>query len=309
MDTELERFKTEIDLREFAASVGFVLNRRESSRRSSVMERGEADKIIVRRDPDGHFVYFSVKENHSGTIIDLARRYGSANLGHVRKNLRHWDGGGVPEFRRAALPLLERSAKDLAGVEREWHSAVAYVGHLWLERERCLPPALLQSPRFEGRLKVDGRGNVLYAHSGFDGALVGFEKKNRGFTGFSGGGEKGLACSNDFDGDYRIVFAESFIDMLSHAALFADEKTRYRAFSGGLNDKQPELIRSHVLALPRGSAVVAATDGDDAGREFAEVIRNLSEGYEFLEQRPASGDWNDVLRENSLPTALQANER
>ena len=101
----------------------------------------------------------------------------------------------------------------------------------------------------------------------------------------------------------RIVLAESFIDMLSYAALFPDDLARYRSFGGGLNLKQPELIRTHILALPRGSEVVAATDGDEAGRAFRGDDLELSDGYAFKAHRPSAGDWNDVLRENSLPTA------
>lgn len=307
MDKELERFKTEIDLREFAASLGFVLNRRDSWRGSAVMERGAADKIIITRDTDGHYVYFSVKEGHSGTVIDLAKRYVTENFGEIRKSLRRWSDGPKTPAPISFTPL-EKTSRDLEGASREWHGASEYSSHAWLEGERAIPPALLGGARFEGRLKIDSRGNVLFAHLNAEGCLCGFEKKNQGFTGFAAGGEKGLGVSNDFDGDTVIVFAESFIDTLSYAALFPHETTRYRSFGGGLSPKQPEIIRAHILALPRGSEVVAATDGDDAGKQFAERIAALSDGYAFREHRPALGDWNDVLRENSLPTARYANE-
>jgi len=308
MDTELERFKTDINLVEYAASLGFELNRRESSRASIVMEREKQDKIIIRRDMDGHYVYFSPKEGHSGSIIDLAKRYISENFGEIRKELRRWRGGSATPAPASAWPALEKSSKDFDGVAREWHAADEYARHAWLEDERAVPFALLSSARFKGLLKVDGRSNVLFAHRNIEDRLCGFEKKNRGFTGFSGGGEKGLGCSNDFAGDVRIVLAESFIDTLSYAALFQDDRARYRSFGGGLNEKQPEIIRAHILALPRGSEVVAATDGDEAGERFAETIQELSDGYAFKAHRPSIGDWNDVLRENSFPTARYANE-
>ncbi len=62
-DQELERFKTEIDLRLYAQSLGFELNAKDSWRGSAVMERGAADKIIISRGRDGHYVYWSVKED------------------------------------------------------------------------------------------------------------------------------------------------------------------------------------------------------------------------------------------------------
>jgi hypothetical protein len=249
-----------------------------------------------------------VKEDHSGTVIDLARRYVVENFGEVRKALRRWGDGPVTPTRPSTWTALEKTNKDFDGVAREWHAAADYTEHAWLEGERAIPPALLRSPRFEGRLKIDARGNVLFAHVNIEDRLCGFEKKNSGFTGFAAGGEKGLGGSNDFAGDVRIVLAESFIDMLSHAALFPDDQARYRSFGGGLNLKQPELIRAHILALPRGSEVVAATDGDEAGERFAETIRELSDGYAFKAHRPSTGDWNDVLRDSFLPTARYANE-
>lgn len=293
MDKELERFKTEIDLRDFAETIGFAPNRKESWRGSAVMERGQEDKIIITRDTDGHYVYFSVKADHGGTVIDLAKRYVSENFGEVRKALRRWSDRPVPP----ATPLgLQKTSRDLQRVAREWYGSAGYTAHAWLEGERAIPPALLQGHRFEGRLKIDSRDNVLFAHVNVLGELCGFEKKNRGFTGFAAGGEKGLGVSNDFDGDTVLVLAESFIDMLSYAALFPHERTRYRSFGGGLSPKQPEIIREHLLALPRGAEVVAATDADDAGLSFADVIEGLSEGYAFRAHRPSSGDWNDVLR-------------
>jgi hypothetical protein len=307
MDPELERFKTEIDLRQFAESIGFAPNPHESWRGSAVMERGQQDKIIITRGADNHYIYFSVKADHSGTVIDLAKRYVSENFGEIRKALRRWSHNPAPRV-RVSVPPLEKTPRDLQGVAREWFGAADYAGHAWLEGERTVPAALLHHDRFAGRLKVDGRTNVLFAHVNVAGQLCGFEKKNRSFTGFAAGGEKGLGVSNDLEGDTRIVYAESFIDLLSYAALFPHELTRYRSFGGALSPKQLEVIRSHILALPRGSEVVAATDADDAGRQFADTIRSLSEGYAFLEHRPPAGDWNDVLRGHVLPTAHYASE-
>jgi hypothetical protein len=50
---------------------------------------------------------------------------------------------------------------------------------------------VLQSPRFAGRLKVDFRSNAIFPHADKDGPC-GYEIKNKGFTGFARGGEKGL---------------------------------------------------------------------------------------------------------------------
>ena len=48
-DTELDAFKQEIDMRQFAVSFGYAMDRRESWRGSTVLRRG-ADKIVVKRN-------------------------------------------------------------------------------------------------------------------------------------------------------------------------------------------------------------------------------------------------------------------
>ena len=59
-DSELEDFKRKIDLREYAAELGYTLDRRESWRGSAVMRNG-ADKVVIKLDGDGHYVFFSVR--------------------------------------------------------------------------------------------------------------------------------------------------------------------------------------------------------------------------------------------------------
>ena len=70
-ESELEVFKTKIDLRQFAISLGYRIDRRESWRGSTVLRRG-ADKIVVKRNRNGHYVFFSVRDDRdNGTLIDF----------------------------------------------------------------------------------------------------------------------------------------------------------------------------------------------------------------------------------------------
>jgi hypothetical protein len=60
-----------------AASLGYEIDRRESWRGSTVLRRG-ADKIVVKRNGNGHYVFFSVREDNERddsylpTVQDLA---------------------------------------------------------------------------------------------------------------------------------------------------------------------------------------------------------------------------------------------
>ena len=95
MDTELEEFKR-LDLRAYAASVGYSLDRDESWRGSAVMRNDADDKIIIKRENDGHYVYFNVRDDaDNGTIIDFVLRRKCRSLGRRPKRIAavDWRGG------------------------------------------------------------------------------------------------------------------------------------------------------------------------------------------------------------------------
>jgi hypothetical protein len=48
-----------------------------------------------------------------------------------------------------------------------------------------------RSTAFAGHIRIDVRGNAVFPHIDRDG-VCGYEIKNRNFTGFAPGGEKGL---------------------------------------------------------------------------------------------------------------------
>ena len=302
-DAEIQAFKHDIDLRHYAASLGYELDKRDSWRGSSVMRRG-GDKIVVRLNSNGHYVYFSVRDDQdNGTIIDFVQRRQTLNLGEVRKTLRPWIGRpSVPSL--PSFPKLEPVTKDRMGVELAYRRMSEALRHPYLEQERCLPAAVLSVPRFTGRIRIDSRGNAVFPHFDAEG-LCGYEIKNRGFTGFAAGGEKGLWFSHTNAGDRRLVLAESAIDALSHAVLFpdADNRTRYASLGGKPNPKQPGLVKAAALRLPAGSEIVAAFDDDKDGRALVEVVRQVVEtvaGISLCVHLPGEAkDWNDVLRKSA----------
>src|ERR1700731_4868804 len=96
MDAEFEKMKSDCDLRVYAASRGYQLDFKESWMGSRVMRHPNNDKIIVKRDADGHYVYFSVRDDaDNGTILDFVKNRRRMNLGEARKVLRRWTGHAV----------------------------------------------------------------------------------------------------------------------------------------------------------------------------------------------------------------------
>jgi hypothetical protein len=308
-DGELETFKRHIDVRQFAASLGYEIDPRDSWRGSSVMRRG-ADKIVVNRNRNQHYVFFSVRDDRDhGTIIDFLQRRQRLSLGAVRQALRPWIGqpaAGLPVF-----PQLEATSQDRMRVESQYRLMAMELRHPYLEYARGLPAAVLASRRFAGRVRMDARGNAVFPHFDREG-LCGYEIKNAGFTGFAAGGTKGLWFSHTGPHDRRLVLTESAIDSLSHATLFPDaaDQTRYASLGGKPNSQQPDLVKSTIAKLPRRSEIVAAFDADGAGRILVEMVRLAVAAVAtdaggtdliFTAHLPVQEgeDWNEVLQEQS----------
>lgn len=306
-DSELDNFKSRIDLRVYAAGQGYQLDRKESWRGTSVMRHpGTHDKVIIKRGLDGHYAYFSVRDDRdNGSIIDFVQHRQRLSLGAVRKELRPWIG--QPPMPVPTFPALHKTEKDRLKVEAAYaHMKDATDGHPYLERRRALPRALLALNRFAGRVRMDDKGNAVFPHFDAQG-LSGYELKNVAFTGFASGGSKALWLSHELPDDNRLVFCESAIDALSHAVLFPDDRARYASIGGKPNPQQPELIRTAAARMPADSEIVAAMDADADGAKLAEVVRKAVEltgrlDLRFSVQEPFGfKDWNDQLRASAKP--------
>ena len=311
---ELERFKTAINLIEYAARQGYLLDRRASSRNSVVMRHPGGDKIVIARGEDQHWIYFSVRDDSdNGSIVDFVQRRRRCTLGDVRRELRPWMGSGIGgTVARPALklyvPEVVPVSKDRAGVIRALAAMRPVETHRYLEEERAIPRELLANPRFAGRILVDARSNAIFPHADQDGPC-GYEIKNHGFTGFAPGGEKGLWMSRVRGTDTALVIAESAIDALSYAVLHPDENARYASFGGTMNPSQPALIRAAIERLSPGAVVRIATDNDEEGAGFARIIERLvaeSGKADMAVDRAVpldAKDWNEALLRARGPTS------
>ena len=300
MDIEIEAFKRDIDLVAFSVSKGYRLDRRESSQSSKVLRHdGTGDKLVVSRARDGHWQYFSVRSpDDNGTIIDFVQKREHKSLGEVRRELRDWTQTWPPQL-PARLPML-LTTPDRAAVALEVKRASTPDSHAYLE-SRGISRDTLAHPRFRGTwlLAAGPHGNAIFPHHDAQG-LSGFEVKNYGFTGFSKGGRKGMWSSRAAPGDQRLIVTESAIDALSYHQVQPQLNARYVSFAGEQNPQQPILLDRVISEMPAGSRIVAATDNDKAGHDFAARIRDLSAKHShvtFERHAPSMGkDWNDHLR-------------
>lgn len=307
---ELEQFKTQIDLREYAASVGYSEDVKASCPSSTVMRSN--DKIVIARDSsDDHYVYFNVHDDQdNGSIIDFVQRREGGTLGDVRKTLRPWIGTSpsLPTAPRRFATKLEPTTRDVGQVRARIAGMQPITDldgkHPYLE-SRGLSPTLLSGPRFASRVFLDDRGNGVFPH--FDresGGICGYEVKGRGFSGFAPGGTKGLWASVPHSSDTRLVIAEGAIDALSWAAMHPEiQGARFVSTGGALSPMQSALLTSAMQKLPEGGSVVIAADNDAGGKRLAEQIGEAFRAadrcdLELITDLPPSldTDWNDALR-------------
>ncbi len=295
---EIQKFKKEICLTAYAATLGYEIDRKGSSKNSVVMRGPDADKIIVATDPEGHGIYFSVRDSRDhGTIVDFVQRRKKLNLGQVRKELRPWIGIGFWSSKVDSTRYQKPTptTRDHQNVLWKWERAKVLTDYQYLN-PRGLTREDLAVVGVDDMTKMDERGNVMFGHYDEDG-LCGYELKNRDFTGFAKGGQKGLWVTSPADDVGRIVIAESAIDALSYAKLFPDDGgTVYSSFGGAWSKKQVELIKQFFGRYPK-AGIIAAVDNDEGGDEFTAALDKLAPGRVERHSPDIRGDdWNDVLR-------------
>jgi hypothetical protein len=298
---ELEKFKTEINLVEYAQSQGYQYISQASSRNSAVLAHDNGDKIVVATDTDGHGIYFSIRDDaDNGTIIDFVQNRSNPSLGGVRKELRDWRDeprARGSEFRPREKPQSINS--DRLGVIKAVSGFKVAQKHDYLEK-RGIKQSILTSDRFIGTVAVDNRGNAIFPHYDQDG-LTGFTVKNENFTGFSKGGTKALWRSQPHEGDRRLVIVESTIDAMSYHQLFADKNphTRYISTGGTISHKQLDLIKTAMADMTKlGGEIVIATDNDVAGNKlFKTLTKEAPAKSKISRDVPKQGkDWNELLQ-------------
>lgn len=297
---DFSRFKTEINLTQYAAHLGYEIDRKKSTR-SSIAMRSGADKIIISRR-GRLWVYFSVSDDtDNGTIVDFIERRTSKGLGDIGRELRGWIGGSVNfPLPKTYVQDVEEQECDPARVAKIFKGCALAKRHAYLEG-RGITGAVLSSPRFSGRIFADRYGNAAFPH--YDGKkLCGLELKSADKAVFVRGSEKTLWRSNVRAGDDTLILSEAVIDALSHYRLFPNENAIYAATGGGMSPEQASIIGLFVQNAANLKRVVLITDNDTGGDRLADkiqtAIQESSFSGEITRHSPETrgADWNDVLQ-------------
>ncbi len=297
LNEELERFKSDINLVEYALAVGYEYDRYRSTRSSAVLEHSNGDKVVITTDRDGHGIYFSVRdERDNGTIIDFIQNRQHLNLGEVRKELRGWLEGSLTH-QAVSIPKPQPINTERQLVVERLSKMEAAIHHPYLERRGISRETLINS-KFNETVFIDERQNAIFPHRDKEG-LTGYEIRNYDFKGFSKGGQKGLWRSNYNDSDRQLIMVESPIDALSHYELNKDDDVRYVATGGSISPKQLETIEYLFNeAISQDREIAIATDNDRAGEKLCEqLIEVLPVGTTYYRLTPGEDykDWNELL--------------
>ncbi len=297
---DYSKFKTDINLTQYAAHLGYEIDRKKSTR-SSIAMRKDSDKVIISRRGN-LWVYFSVTDDSDdGTIIDFAEKRTHKSIGEIGRELQNWTLG------RVLLPDAKSYVREVAPQEYDpariagiCKSLKPVYKHRYLA-SRGLTDALLTDRRFAGRIFTDRYQNAAFPHFK-DGQVCGLELKNHDKALFVRGSEKTLWRSYVFKGDNTLILAEAVIYALSYYALFQRATAVYAATGGGLSPEQSEIITAFIRNFANLEHIIIIPDHDQGGDKFEKRILEAVEVSGFkglLETHKPShegDDWNDVYK-------------
>ncbi|MFB6357240.1 MAG: toprim domain-containing protein [bacterium] len=324
-ENELDRFKTEINLAEFARDQrGAVQDETRSSRNSIVMKEAGAT-LVMTRGQDGHWQYFNVNDHEdSGSIIDYVQNRSDQNLGEVRQTLRPFVRGDgrepaekstrepikdpeTPETTRSEgvnrenpIPSPSPTAPETQAISRKFQSMSDDLTRSdYLTDDREISKDTLQDERFQSVIRTDDYEtdhgvftHTIYPHFNAEDELVGYERNDSGLDNpmFVEGGEKGVWRTPADDPD-QVVVTESPEDAMAYHELndMEDEDVQYVSFMGSPGDpeaKQHEAFNS-IVERHDPDRITVAADQDEAGEKLTQAVAdNHAEDRDVVDHRP-----------------------
>lgn len=295
---ELEQFKTNINLAEFAAAeYGYKLRKEKSSIHRKVLESPSGDIILVARSKNNHWqfitanagAHFNPDSPDNGSIIDLIQKHESLDLQGVRNKLRRESGSTFSTSADYAVEPkkpINRNAIKQTLMNMSSATTSQYLS------SRAISSGVLNNPIFLGSILNGYNGAVVFPHWDEEG-LIGYEIRNADFKGFSKQGGKGIWFSKNFKQADTIIFTESPIEALSHFQLKKPVNTAYMSTSGNMSSKTVALMKRVFDKYPNVH-VVASFNNDEKGRGYAKLVQGLKAGVDI--EFPKQNDWNDELR-------------
>lgn len=306
-DKEIDKFKTEINIAEFAQSIGYTIDKEKSSRVAPVLEHSNGDKIVVGQNKEnGHFIYFSAKDDaDNGTIIDFIQNRMKANFGQVRKIARDWLKNGSKNA-QIIKTTISPTSHDKLKIQRLWHFLKT---DQFFFDWRGIDKDLLNDVIKSGRAKYNSKDDHLFFSMLDTKGLVGLDRRNTktGEKHIIAESERGVWTYKQPQSAKRIVVFESPIDALSYRQMnWNNGEDAYLSTQGTFGQTQEDAIKALCKANPHAKWVMA-TDKDEKGNQIADKITSLIQSVssaQVLRETPIRKDWNEDLN-HSLSNAQE----
>ena len=305
-DKDIERIKASVSCAVLLERLPPVwrLDRAESSRASLKYRRGEGEILIVNHGGRG---WWDPLSEAKGDIFNLARHLEPGLTFPEARRMLCAFVGIAPAYPEVLRTRRTRTAPGLA-VAGRWEKCqpLSRGSPAWhyLAGQRGLPDSILLVARAADAVREGPRGSAWFAHRDDEGCLTGIEMRGIDFRKFSTGGGKTLFRLPGGPGALpRVAVCEAAIDALSLAAIEqCRADTLYAATAGGMGPATVAALQQILLdfASDPAGVLIAATDGDTAGRRHAARLEGLAAeaGVRFETLLPPDGlnDWNDALR-------------
>lgn len=304
-DIDYNSFKTDINLTQYCASIGYEIVKSKSTKSSIVMKSGN-DKVIITKK-GAKWVYFAVSSyGDNGSIIDFIKNRTSKSLKEIGLELKAWLGGGFePIEPKYYASDVKEQVFDPKRIGNIFKSCKPITTHEYLQG-RGISNAVINSQRFTGRIFTDRYKNVLfphYRHDGIKSNICGIEYKQTDKAFFAKGSEKTFWRSNAKATDTVLIIGEACIDALSHYILRNHDDGTYLVTGGGMSPEQGTLLINLINSLPNLEEIILITDNDKGGdlltARLIGVISKSNFKDEPIRHSPdiRGFDWNDVLNE------------
>jgi len=279
---------------------GFEL-KKNSTVRNPCLTNGK-DTIVIKRQQDGNYTFWSPTSQNKGSVIDLVIWQENTNMKHACKIALEKITGFTQDVKtgKAQAPKHVEAVKELD--QEKLRQLKPVETHPYLESRGI---DNINNDRFKETVFIDKHKNAVFPHTDAANEITGYAMKNKNFNGFSPGGSKTMWKSNQLDNDNQLVVTEAAIDALSYAKLM-DERdsekmsnTRFISTEGAFSPEVQEMIKTEITLMPDSTKVIAAFDNDNQGWKYANGLKEICKDMEHKCRidipRVKGYDWNDVL--------------
>ncbi|MFA7184479.1 MAG: DUF3991 and TOPRIM domain-containing protein [Victivallales bacterium] len=289
------------NLSQFAQDFYGFTEKKNSTAKNPCLTNG-SDTIVIKRQQDGNYTFWSPTSKHKGSIIDLAMWQENVSMTQACRIVYRRISGHTQSADTAKTPA-PKHLEPVKEFDRAKVEQLIPVKSLPYLESRGIDN--VDHGRFQGTVFTDKHHNAVFPHKNAHDEIVGYAMKNAEFNGFSPGGSKSVWKSNQYDKDNLLVITESAIDALSYAKMLNkhDPKqffnTRFISTEGAFSPEVKDLIAAEIASMPENAKVIGAFDNDDQGWKYASELKDmcstLNRQCRTDIPRVKGYDWNDVL--------------